>query len=57
MSLRFDTMEVVDVLLIFALAGECELILGLSIGNLINAEPLVGGAEKARKVTFDILNV
>ena len=45
------------VLPILALASKCELVLGLSIGDLVDTEPLVGGAEQTGEVTFDILNV
>ena len=44
-------------LFVLALAGESELILWLSIGNLVDAEPLVGRSEKAGKVPFDVLDV
>lgn len=33
------------------------MVLGLSIGDLVDTEPLVGSAEKAREVALDILNV
>ena len=49
--------DVHGVLLVLALAGEGELVLRLAIGNLIDAEPLVGGAEKTGQVTLDILDV
>jgi hypothetical protein len=45
------------VLLVLALAAEGELVLGLAIGDFVDAEPFVGGAEKARQVSLDILNV
>lgn len=44
-------------LLVLALAGEGELILGLSVGDLVDAEPLVGGTEKTGQVALDILDV
>ncbi len=44
-------------LLVFALASEGKLVLRLSIGDLVDPEPLIGGTEEARKVTFDILDV
>jgi hypothetical protein len=56
-SLGALTDNVHGVLLVLALAGEGELVLGLAIGNLIDAEPLVGGTEKAGQVTLDILDV
>ena len=49
--------DVHGVLLVLALAGEGELVLGLAIGDLVDAEPLVGGAEEAGKVALDILDV
>lgn len=45
------------ILLVLALAGESELVLGLSVGDLVDTEPLVGGAEEAREVALNILNV
>lgn len=45
------------VLLVLALAGEGELVLGLAIGDLVDAEPLVRGPQQARKVALDILDV
>lgn len=46
-----------DVLLVLALAGESELVLGLAIGDLVDTEPLIGGTEKTRQVALDVLNV
>ena len=43
--------------LVLALAGEGELVLGLSVGDLVDTEPLVGGTEKAGEVALDILDV
>lgn len=37
-----------DLRLVLALAGESELVLGLSIRNLVDTEPFIGGSEKAR---------
>jgi hypothetical protein len=45
------------VLLVLALAAKGELVLGLTVGDFVDAEPFVAGAEKAREVSFDILNV
>lgn len=45
------------VLLVLALAGEGELVLGLSIGDLVDTEPLVGGTEETGQVALNILNV
>lgn len=47
----------INLLLVLALAGEGELVLGLAIGDLVNTEPLVGSTEKARQVALDILNI
>ena len=49
--------DVHGVLLVLALAAEGELVLGLAIRDFVDAEPLIGGAEKARQVSLDILNV
>lgn len=49
--------DLLGVLLVLALAGEGELVLGLSVGDLVDAEPLVGGTQETGKVTLDILNV
>lgn len=44
-------------LLVLALASESELVLGLSVRDLVDAEPLVSGPQKTREVALDILNV
>ena len=49
--------DVHGVLLVLALAGEGELVLGLAVGDLVDAEPLVGGAQQARQVALDVLDV
>lgn len=46
-----------NLLLVLALAGESELVLGLSVGDFVDTEPLVGGTEKTGQVTLDILDV
>jgi hypothetical protein len=51
------TDDIHGVALVLALAGESELVLGLAIGDLVDAEPLIGSTEKARQVAFDILDV
>lgn len=56
-SLSALTNDVHGVFLVLALAGEGELVLGLAIGDLVDAEPLVGGPQEARKVALDILDV
>ena len=45
------------VLLVLAFTAESELVLRLSIWDLVDTEPLVGSTEKARKMTFDVFNV
>ena len=45
------------VLLVLALAGESEGVLVLSVGDLVDAEPLVGGAHEAGKLALNILDV
>jgi len=45
------------VLLVFSLAGEGELVLGFTIGNLVDPEPLVGCSDEAGQVTLDILDI
>ena len=49
--------DVQSVLLVLSLAREGKLVLGLAIGDLVDAEPLVGGTDEAREVTLNILNV
>lgn len=44
-------------LLVLALSSECELVLGLAVGDLVNTEPLVGGAQQTGKVALDVLDV
>jgi len=45
------------VLLVLSLAREGELVLGLSIGDLVDPEPLVCGSDETGQVTFDIFDV
>lgn len=49
--------DIHGVLLVLALAGEGKLVLWLSVWDLVDAEPLVGGAEETWQVALDILNV
>lgn len=56
-SLGALTDNVHGVLLVLALAGEGELVLGLAIGDFVDAEPLVGGAQKTGEVPLDVLDV
>lgn len=51
------TDDLLGVLLVLAFTAESELILRLSVWDLVDTEPLVGGPEKARQVTLDIFNV
>ena len=55
--LRITDNQKNNLLLVLALAGESELVLGLAIGDLVDTEPLVGSTEKTREVTLDILDV
>jgi hypothetical protein len=50
-------MFLANALLVLALAGEGELVLGLAIRDLVDTEPLVGGPQETGKVALDILNV
>ena len=45
------------VLLVLALAGKGKLVLGLAVGDFVDAEPLVGGAQEAGQVALDVLDV
>lgn len=45
------------VLLVLRLTGECESVLGLSIGDLVDAEPLVGCADETGEVPLYVLDV
>lgn len=45
------------VLLVLGLARERKLVLGLAIGDLVDAEPLVRGADESRQVTLNILDI
>jgi len=49
--------NIVGILLVLALSRESELVLRLSIWDLIDTEPLVGGPEKAWKVALNILDI
>ena len=44
-------------LLVLTLAREGELVLGLSVGDLVDTEPLVGGTEETRELALNILGV
>lgn len=46
-----------DSLLVLALSRECELVLGLSVWDLVDTEPLVGSPEETRQMPLNILNV
>ena len=49
--------DVLGVLLVLTFARESELVLRLAIGDLVDTEPLIGGAEQTGEVTLDILDV
>jgi hypothetical protein len=49
--------NVKSVVLVLALASEGKLVLRLAIGNLVDTEPLIGGAEKTRQVSLNVLDV
>ena len=51
------TDDLLGVLLVLAFTAESELVLGLAVGDLVDAEPLVRCSQEARQVTFNILNV
>lgn len=50
-------MLVYDALLVLAFARKGELVLGLSIGDLVDAEPLVGRPQQAREMPLDVFDV
>jgi len=45
------------VLLVLSFAGEGELVLGLSIGDLVDSKPLVRGSDETGQMTFDVFDV
>ena len=45
------------VLFVLAFATEGELVLWLSVWDLVDAEPFIGGTEETRQVTLDVLDV
>ena len=55
--LRITDNQKNNLLLVLALAGESELVLGLAIGDLVDTEPLVGSAEQTGQVALNVLNV
>jgi hypothetical protein len=46
-----------DTLLVLALAGESELVLRLSVWDLVDTEPLVGGPQQTWEVSLDIFDI
>ena len=46
-----------NLLLILALSGESELVLWLSVWDLVDTEPLICGSQQTRKVSLNILNI
>ena len=49
--------DLLGVLLVLAFTTEGELVLGLAIRDLVDAEPLIGCTEETRKMTFDVFDV
>lgn len=49
--------NVFSVFLVLALAAEGELVLWLSVWDLVDSEPFVGSSEKTGKMSFDILDI
>lgn len=49
--------NLLGILLVLALAAECELVLRLAIWDLVDTEPFVGSSEEARQMTFNVLDV
>jgi len=49
--------DFLSVLLVLAFSAEGELVLWLSIWDLVDTEPLVGGSEKTGEMAFNILDV
>ena len=45
------------VLLVLRLAREGKVVLGLAVGDLVDAEPLVGRADEAGELALDVLDV
>jgi len=51
------TDDIRGVLSVFALSSECELVLRLSIWDLIDTEPFIGGPQKTWQVSLNILDI
>ena len=49
--------DLLGILLVLAFSTESELVLRLSIWDLVDTEPFVGRTEQTRKMTLDILDV
>jgi len=45
------------IFLVFGFSGEGKGIFLLAIGDLVDPEPFIGGSDKARQMSFDILDV
>jgi hypothetical protein len=56
-SFEFAKHRLHNILLILAFARERELVLGLSVRDLVDPEPFIGSPEEARKVSLDILDI
>jgi hypothetical protein len=46
-----------SILLVLGFTAESENVFGLSIGNLVDAEPFVGSTDETRKMLLNILNI
>ena len=49
--------DLLSIFAVLALAAESELVLWLSVWDLVDSEPLVGGTEKTWQVSLNILDV
>ena len=57
LSVALVIKEAKDILLVLAFARESELVLRLSVRDLVDTEPLVGSTKKARQMPLHVLNV
>lgn len=49
--------DLFSILFVLALSAEGKLVFWLSIWDLVDTEPFVGGSEKTRKMTFDVFDI
>jgi hypothetical protein len=49
--------DIGSVLLVLALAGECKLVLWLSVWDFVDSEPLICGPQETWEVSLNILNI